>query len=102
MAETKKDKFYSNREIYEMLMAEKDERIKLTQELALTREYVKKYNGYRERTDLHDERLDELEKIVYGEAEKQKGKFAVGEAITRWGGWIFGLIATGILIAQLF
>ena len=41
MAETKKDKFYSNREIYEMLMAEKDERIKLTQELALTREYVK-------------------------------------------------------------
>jgi len=62
LAGTKKDKFYSNREIYEMLMAEKDERIKLTQELALTREYVKKYNGYREKTDLHDERLDKLER----------------------------------------
>lgn len=85
-----------------MLMAEKEERLKLTQELALTREYVKKYNGYREKIDSHDERIDELEKIVYGEKQRQKGQFAVGEAIIKWGGWIFGLITTGILIAQFF
>ena len=53
-------------------MAEKDERIKLTQELALTREYVKKYNGYRDKTDLHDERLDKLGEKKFTEKQKNK------------------------------
>lgn len=102
MAEKEKDKFYSNREIYEMLMAEKDERLKLSEELKLTRQYIQKYNGLREEIYKQGLRINELEGKQISNQSQKSGQLAVGDAIIKWSGWVGMLITLGVLLAQLF
>ena len=96
MTETEKDKFYSNREIYEMLLDEKDERLKLTQELSLTRESIKKYNGLLEKTVNHEERLRALE----DKDTEKEGKNKLWDGIKNYSVWIIGLVTFGYWLAQ--
>ncbi len=92
-----KDNFYTNREIYEMLLEEKDARLKLTQELSLTRESIKKYNGLLEKTVNHEERLRALE----DRGTEQEGKSKLWEGIKSYSVWIIGLITFGYWLAQV-
>mgnify|MGYP000889347501 CR=1 FL=1 len=91
-----KDNFYTNREIYEMLMDEKDARLKLTQELSLTREYVKKYNGLLEKIVNHEERL----RVLEDKDTEKEGKNKLWEGIKGYSVWIIGLITFGYWLAQ--
>jgi hypothetical protein len=91
-----KDKFYSNREIYEMLMGEKDERLRLTQELSLTRESIKKYNGLLEKIVNHEERLRTLE----DKDTEKEGKNKLWDGIKNYSVWIIGLVTFGYWLAQ--
>ena len=92
-----KDNFYTNREIYEMLMDEKDARLKLTQELSLTREYVKKYNGLLEKIVNHEERL----RVLEDKDTEKEGKNKLWEGIKGYSVWIIGLITFGYWLAQI-
>lgn len=92
-----KDNFYTNREIYEMLMDEKDARLKLTQELSLTRESIKKYNGLLEKTVNHEERL----RVLEDRDTEQEGKSKLWEGIKGYSVWIIGLITFGYWLAQV-
>ena len=92
-----KGRFYSNREIYEMLMGEKDERLKLTQELSLTRESIKKYNGLLEKTVNHEERL----RVLEDKDTEKEGKNKLWEGIKGYSVWIIGLITFGYWLAQI-
>ena len=98
MTGEEKDKFYSNREIYEMLMGEKDERLRLTQELSLTRESIKKYNGLLEKIINHEERLRTLE----DKDTEKEGKSKLWDGIKNYSVWIIGLITFGYWLAQFF
>ncbi len=91
-----KDNFYTNREIYEMLMDEKDARLKLTQELSLTRESIKKYNGLLERTVNHEERL----RVLEDKDTEKEGKVKLWDGIKNYSVWIIGLITFGYWLAQ--
>jgi hypothetical protein len=93
----KENRFYTNREIYEMLMEEKDERLKLTQELSLTREYVKKYNGLLEKIVNHEERL----RVLEDKDTEKEGKNKLWEGIKGYSVWIIGLITFGYWLAQI-
>ena len=92
-----KDNFYTNREIYEMLMEEKDARLKLTQELSLTRESIKKYNGLLERTVNHEERL----RVLEDKDTEKEGKVKLWDGIKNYSVWIIGLITFGYWLAQV-
>ena len=92
-----KDNFYTNREIYEMLMEEKDARLKLTQELSLTRESIKKYNGLLEKTVNHEERL----RVLEDKDTEKEGKNKLWEGIKGYSVWIIGLITFGYWLAQV-
>lgn len=96
MTGEEKDKFYSNREIYEMLMGEKDERLRLTQELSLTRESIKKYNGLLEKIVNHEERLRTLE----DKDTEKEGKNKLWDGIKNYSVWIIGLVTFGYWLAQ--
>ena len=100
--------FYTNREIYEMLMMEKDERLRLTKELALTRESVKRYNSLREEIQTVREILEGHEQSIKGIAEnciaeqgRRKGAEGVGTLIKDWGGWVFAFITLIVLLLQV-
>ena len=94
--EKEENKFYSNREIYEMLMDEKDARVKLTQELSLTRESIKKYNGLLERTVNHEERL----RVLEDKDIEKEGKSKLWDGIKNYSVWFIGLITFGYWLAQ--
>ena len=94
--EKEENKFYSNREIYEMLMDEKDARLKLTQELSLTRESIKKYNGLLERTVNHEERL----RVLEDKDIEKEGKAKLWDGIKNYSVWIIGLVTFGYWLAQ--
>lgn len=96
------DEFYTNREIYEMLLAEKDERVKLSEELKLTRQYIEQYNGLRKEIQNHSLQIKDLQEARISLEQTAKGKHSVGQGVLNWGGLAFGLVATGILIIQFF
>ncbi len=105
MAEKGKDKFYSNKEIFEMLLDEQRERLQLKQDLALTREYIKRYNNLRQEIEDIRESLDGQETIIVGITKncvehmgKMEGRKNFGKAIRDWGGWLFALITLLILL----
>lgn len=95
--EKEENKFYSNREIYEMLMDEKDARLKLTQELSLTRESIKKYNGLLEKTVNHEERL----RVLEDKDTEKEGKNKLWDSIRNYSVWIIGLVTFGYWLAQI-
>lgn len=94
------EKFYSNREIYEMMMSEKDARLQLREELKLTREHLKQYNGLKDKIRNHGDRLGAIEEVISKSEGYKKGKFAVGQAVIKWTGWVVALITIGALLAQ--
>ena len=77
MEENNKE-WYSNKELFEMFQD-------LKEELAITREAVKKYNNIR--TDLNAvmQRLTAIE-------ERAIGRYSAGKAVREWGGWLVGLL----------
>ena len=75
--EDRREQWYTNKEIYEMVVSLKDE-------LRKTQDVVVKYNGIR--TDL----TFCMEKILEHE-HRTDGKNIVGQAIRDWGGWLFAL-----------
>lgn len=97
-----KGEFYSNREIYEMLMAEKGERLKLSEELKLTRQYIQQYNSLRKEIQNHSLQIKDLQEARISLEQTAKGRHSAGQAILNWGGLAFGLIATGVLLIQFF
>ena len=82
MEENNKE-WYSNKELFEMFQD-------LKEELAITREAVKRYNNIR--TDLNAvmQRLTAIE-------ERAIGRYGIGKAVREWGGWLVGLL--GFLFA---
>ncbi len=96
------DDVFSIKEIYLMLQSEKEERLKLTQELALTRQYIQKYNGLRKEISRHELRLRHLENENIKKKEHKQGQFDLGEAIRKWGGWIVALITVLVLLYTTF
>jgi hypothetical protein len=82
MEENNKE-WYSNKELFEMFQD-------LKEELAITREAVKRYNNIR--TDLNTvmQRLTAIE-------ERAIGRYGIGKAVREWGGWLVGLL--GFLFA---
>ena len=84
-----KENFYSNRELFELMMPEIYE---LKQELKETRTIVAKYNGLRERLGNVEEKLS----INKG---KEKGKDELLAFLRDWGGW---LVAFLMLLIYLF
>lgn len=95
------ESFYSNREIYEMLCQETEERGKLSQELQKTLQYMKKYNGLNEKLDLQGSRIQALEDEKISAAPRKEGQFAIGEAVKKWSAWVIGLITFGYWLAQI-
>jgi len=71
--------WYSNKELFEMFQ-------ELKQELAITREAVRRYNNIR--TDLNDvmTRLTAIE-------ERAIGRYRAGKAVREWGGWLVGVLS---------
>ena len=78
MEENNKE-WYSNKELFEMFQD-------LKEELAITREAVKRYNNIR--TDLNAvmQRLTAIE-------ERAIGRYSAGKAIREWGGWLVGILS---------
>ena len=93
--------FYSNREIYEMLCQETDERQKLSHELQKTLSYMQKYNGLNEKLDLQRLEIQGLKDDKISVASRKEGQFAIGEAIKKWTVWVIGLITFGYWLAQI-
>ena len=93
---------FSIKEVIMMIQEEKEARLELTKELELTRQYIQRYNGLREEINIHAGQIKDLQDARISLEQKAEGRYSVGQAIRDWGGWIFGLIATGVLIAQFF
>lgn len=93
--------FYTNREIYEMLCKETDERKKLSHELQKTLSYMQKYNGLNEKQELLLKEIQDLKNDKISVASRKEGQFAIGEAIKKWTVWVIGLITFGYWLAQI-
>lgn len=94
----RKEQWYNNQQIFEMVQAQKEEMNKLTLELKLTtaemartREIVARYNGLREELENCKDQIDALRNQAIG-------RYSVGDAVIRWGGW---LVAVGTLILSV-
>lgn len=90
-----------------MLMAEKDERLKLTKELALTRESIKRYNSLREEIvtvrevlEGHDLSIKGIAENCIAEQARRTGAERVSTLIKDWGGWVFAFITLIVLLLQ--
>jgi hypothetical protein len=81
----RREQWYTNRDIYEMVMSLRDE-------LKKTQDVVVKYNGIR--TDLNKCMTKMLEY-----ENRAVGRYSVGQAIREWGGWLFAL---AIVILRMF
>ena len=88
MSENEKDQWYTNKDLFEQIMA-------LQQEMRETRAIIKKYNGLYEK--VHDVQL-KVQRIE----NETIGKNKVREGIRLWGGWIFSLITLVILLYNEF
>lgn len=82
MEENNKE-WYSNKELFEMFQD-------LKEELAITREAVKRYNNIRADLNAVMQRLTAIE-------ERAIGRYGIGKAVREWGGWLVGLL--GFLFA---
>ncbi len=92
IGEERRDQWYSNRDIYEMVQA-------LRVDLQQTRTDLKQYNNLREQ--LADVQLGQKavvdncklrSQLIDGHLQEQKGKHAVGEGIVKWSGWAVTLV----------
>ena len=95
------ESFYTNREIYEKLCTEKEERGKLSHELQKTLQYMVKYNGLNEKLDLQKTEIQELKEDRISVASRREGQFAIGEAVKKWSVWVIGLITFGYWLSQI-
>lgn len=73
------EKWYTNKDLFEMIQELKVDMQAMCQELKQTREIVAKYNSLRQR-------LDAIEL-------KAAGRSAVSRAIREWGGWLVGVLS---------
>ncbi len=71
--------WYSNKELFEMFQS-------LKEELKLTIEAVKRYNGIR--NDLNN-----VMKRLLAIEQQAVGRYTVGRALREWGGWAVALIS---------
>lgn len=86
-------RFYSNREIYEMLLDLRTEVIPLREEMRHTTESIRKYNGLRDRLDATERKL--AEHLMTG-----AGQASVARGIREWGGWIVAIISLLIALTR--
>ena len=81
----RREQWYSNKEIFEMVQELRDE-------LKTTREIVKKYNGIRED-------LNWCVKRLQSHKTAKEVRYTLIEGVREWGGWV---VAVGILLLKWF
>lgn len=79
MADKGREEWYSNKELYEMFQS-------LKEELKLTIEAVKRYNGIRNDLNNVMGRLLAIE-------QQAIGRYTVGKALREWGGWVVAILS---------
>jgi len=80
------EEWYTNKELFEQMLAMKDDIQGLRAEMRETREIIRKYNGLRKKLDVVEDRIEQME-------AKAEGKNAVLEAIRNWGGWLLAILS---------
>lgn len=78
--------WYTNKEIYQMMLD-------LKADLQETRIAVKQYNGLRQK-------IFDIETHIANCKSYRSGKYAVGQAIRDWAGWIIAIVMAGINIVN--
>lgn len=91
--EQQNTRFYSNREIYEMLQELRTEVIPLREEMRHTTESIRKYNGLRERLDATERKLSDHLMTGVGQATVARG-------IREWGGWLVAIVSLLIALTR--
>ncbi len=88
------EQWYTNKDLFEMVQALKDELAETRQELATTRDSIHRYNNLREELTELNQRLTTVE----AQAEARAG---VGQAIREWGGWLVAMIGIAVSLWSL-
>lgn len=86
------EQWYSNKELFEQILAMKNDMQKLSAELQRTTETIKKYNGLREEIGELRKEIVEIQKREAERQAKELERHSVGKAVRDWGGWIIALI----------
>lgn len=84
--------WYSNKELFEQILAMKNDMQRLSAELTRTTETIKKYNGLREEIGELRKEIVEIQKREAERQAKELERHSVGKAVRDWGGWIIALI----------
>src|SRR5690606_30380460 len=84
--------WYSNKELFEQILAMKNDMQKLSAELQRTTETIKKYNGLREEIGELRKEIVEIQKREAERQAKELERHSVGKAVRDWGGWLIALI----------
>ena len=90
----RREQWYSNRELFEMIQTWKDDVKELRQEMRETKAMIHQYNDLKTKLLQAQERIYTLEKQNYG-------KDKVAEFVRRWGGWIVAAIMTIITTVKV-
>ena len=80
-----KDQWYTNKQLFEQILAMKGDFQRLSQEMKETREVIKKYNGLREEIHQLRTEVNEMKAV-------NSGKSTVLKTIREWGGWIVAIL----------
>lgn len=86
------EQWYSNKELFEQILAMKNDMQKLSAELQHTTETIKKYNGLREELGELKKSVAEIKRWEIEQRAKELERNSVGRAVRDWGGWIIALI----------
>lgn len=85
----------SDRYFWEQLVA-------LREEMARTREAMRRYNDLRETQNNLLERVARLEKYKHGRESARQGNVDLQDRWIKWGGWIIAMISLFVAAGTLF
>lgn len=94
--------WYSNKELFEQILAMKNDMQRLSAELTRTTETIKKYNGLREEIGELRKEVAEIQRREVERQAKENERHSVGKAVRDWGGWIIAFIMFVLNVIEMF
>lgn len=107
MSEQEKDRghsldWYDNKNLFEQMQVISKEVNEITKKLIVLDGKIEKYNGLKDELICVKKELSDAQTSLNTIFTKYDSKKDTHEGFIKWGGWVFGLIGTIVLLTKFF